>query len=204
MSVPELRELIENGIKDLDIVFSESLINSVINLSEGLPYFTHLLCEELTVNAISAKKTKLRITDLVSVMSKASARIHDTITTPYTTAVNTPKTTGMEFLSLPINTPRDVRKFIIFSVALSKEPSAVKIADIANQLIKNSGTWMPDEYTNLDETDVEVIVDEINRLSGCLIGETNTIRFNTPFLKAYSMMKAIEEQGKIIISKLEN
>lgn len=204
MSDSELRELIENGINELDIDFSESLTNMVINLSEGLPYFTHLLCEELTVNAISAKKTKLSISDLYSVMPKSTSRIHDIITTPYIMAINTPKSTGGEFFSPPVSIPRNVRKFVIHGVALSKIPSTENVSGIVTQLIKLSGTWMPDEYKDIDEMDIEVIVDEIIRLSGCLVRDANTIKFKTPFLKAYSMMKAIEEQGQIIINKLEN
>ena len=200
MSNDELRVVIDNGLNEIGITFSETLKTTVMRLSEGLPYFTHLLCEELTVNAISTNKVALTIADLFPAVIKASKNISETITAPYLRAVSIPKRFRVQNFNLTPNSPRIVRKSVIFGVALAPNNSALDIAETTNQLIAESGIWMSEDYTNMDDTDIEIIVDEIIELSSCLVKNNDLIYFNSPFLKAYSLMKALEEHGKCALS----
>ena len=204
MSNDEIRVVIDDGLNEIGITFSETLKTTVIRLSEGLPYFTHLLCEELTTNAISTNKEALTTTDLLPAVFKASKNISETITAPYLSAVSTPKRLGFQNFNLTPNTPRNVRKFVIFGAALAPNNSVSDIVETTNQLIVESGIWMPEDYTNMDDTDIEIIIDEIIELSRCLVKNNDLIYFKTPFLKAYSLMKALEEHGKCALSLINS
>lgn len=52
-----LAEIIENGEAGLDLAFELEIKNSIIEISSGFPYFTHLLCKECAEEAIRRSST---------------------------------------------------------------------------------------------------------------------------------------------------
>ncbi|HEZ7966282.1 TPA: hypothetical protein HNI58_25885 [Escherichia coli] len=52
-----LSEIIESGENGLGLTFSQPIKKSIIEISSGFPYFTHLLCKECAEEAIRQSKT---------------------------------------------------------------------------------------------------------------------------------------------------
>lgn len=67
LGISELRQIIEIGqtkIVGHKIKFDGSVINSIVNISNGYPYFTHLLALKCCEDAIASGKTTIRSDDL--------------------------------------------------------------------------------------------------------------------------------------------
>lgn len=68
MTDEELLEIINYGAGKLNIVFEEDVINIIIWLSDGMPFFTHLLAEELAANALFQNEKLITTTHLRSII----------------------------------------------------------------------------------------------------------------------------------------
>jgi len=70
MSNEEISEIIKYGEKKLSISFDDDVFRLIVWLSDGLPYFAHLLSEELTTNAVIKGEKRVQILNFKEVIEQ--------------------------------------------------------------------------------------------------------------------------------------
>jgi len=61
MSDPELREIVERGVKVVGLPFSEAAAHAIVESSRGLPHYTHLLAKHSALRAVRSDRDKVTI-----------------------------------------------------------------------------------------------------------------------------------------------
>lgn len=200
----ELRKIIDDGLECLHLSFDERLKNAVVGLSSGLPYFTHLLCEELAVQGTASSFKKLTIADLKSAVNAAFSNIPRRILGKYEEAISSKEMFDpVTFCPQKYQKPSQLRKFVIHAAALAATPTPESIATVARWLITSTNVWQTKEYAELDGLAVIDIVDEISDIGDYMESNKDKssnevrIQFSSPFHKAVALMKAVTEYEHI-------
>jgi Cdc6-like AAA superfamily ATPase len=116
----ELRKIINDGLAELSLGFSSGLRESIVWLSCGLPYFTHLLCEELATCAVTNNQRSLGLSDLRMGAQSALRNIADGVEAEYRHATSYAPTVDMIFGGHQLSpTPSRVKRYVIHAVALT-------------------------------------------------------------------------------------
>ncbi|GFE72306.1 ATP-binding protein [Chroococcus sp. FPU101] len=63
MSEDEITEIVEKGLKYLDITMDSNVKRKIINLSEGLPQYTHLFCNNSTKRTVENNRNVVDLKD---------------------------------------------------------------------------------------------------------------------------------------------
>lgn len=87
MPQPELEQIIERGLERLDMAIAEDVKLRLARLSEGLPYYTHLLALHATQRAIQDDRDQVTSVDVESAIRNAVAKAQHSIRTAYQMAV---------------------------------------------------------------------------------------------------------------------
>lgn len=100
MSINELREIINNGMKELligdngetlQMVMDDAVIRRITILSQGLPHYTHSLALTAIRKAIDDRSLNITIKHLNEAMNDAIDNAHQTIKEAYQKAVTSPR-----------------------------------------------------------------------------------------------------------------
>ncbi|WP_233424170.1 ATP-binding protein [Pluralibacter gergoviae] len=87
-----LREIIETGEQGLGITFDHDVKNSIIDISNGFPYFTHLIGKELADIAMSTGEEKINSNLLPEALKRAVVNTEGQLKRDYDDAVTSSKT----------------------------------------------------------------------------------------------------------------
>lgn len=83
MSVDELKEIIEKGLKELELEIEDDSLNSIINYSDGYPHYTHLLAYNCSINCLRHERKKITKADLNYSINEAISDAHETLRNSY-------------------------------------------------------------------------------------------------------------------------
>ncbi len=133
------------------------------------------------------------------------ANIADGIETEYQLATSYTPTTGMMFGGdHPQSTPSQIKRYVIHAVALTgaNDEDLDAIALVARDLISITGGWMPREYSNLDGSQVETILEEVSAVRPYIGVSGSRARFANPFHRAFALLKAFSEYQDVPAEEL--
>lgn len=91
MSRNEIEEIITKGLRRLEIEIEVSAKESVVELSQGLPHYTHLLSLDASRNAIGRDSEKIESIDIEYAISRALHNAQHSIQSAYHLAVMSPR-----------------------------------------------------------------------------------------------------------------
>lgn len=141
MSLSELAEIIEKGLKLLKMSIDETVKNKIIRLSQGFPHYTHLLSKHSAKQAIDGNRDKIIEPDFVQAVQDAINDTQESIRDIYYKAtMATKRTIFPEVLLACALAPEDDRG--TFRPADVEEPlskiirKAYKIPHFASNLSK--------------------------------------------------------------------
>ena len=83
MSNIEIEEIVGKGVERLDMTIKDDAKSEIVNLSQGLPYVTHLLALHSARAAISRKNTQIERKDVNEGMKKALEKWQESIKAAY-------------------------------------------------------------------------------------------------------------------------
>lgn len=86
-----LRGILQKGIERLEMTMDESVMSKIVNLSQGLPHYTHLLALEATMRALERQDTNINQDDLNTAIKAAIEKAHESTTRAYYKAINVPR-----------------------------------------------------------------------------------------------------------------
>ncbi len=92
MSIAELDEIIEQGCRRLQVGFERNAIGRIARLSEGLPYYAHLLALHATQRAVQDDRDTVQGPDVDWAVGQAVGKAQQTIQVAYQRAVQSPRT----------------------------------------------------------------------------------------------------------------
>jgi hypothetical protein len=91
MSPPELAEIIQKGLDTVGMTIDADAKEWITRLSQGLPYFTHLLSLTSAVRAVQAGRRGVVFEDVGQGLDTALERMHETIRKVYYEATRSPR-----------------------------------------------------------------------------------------------------------------
>lgn len=196
----ELLEIINHGSHELGISFSPELIRTILFLSQGLPYFTHLLCEELAIYAISQSTPNVDLDCLRQIIANVASNVSETIAQSYEMAVADIDSfddfgpSGYKNADLPVQ----IRKLVLYGTAISNSGKLLGITETTARLVDLVGASLPDGHIDLTPDIVVVVATEIERISGCItLRGGSDIEFINPFFRSFCLFKAMETHPEI-------
>lgn len=95
MSVAEIRSIIENGMKRLDMTMSTEALGRIVLLSQGLPHFAHLLGQHASTSALDHNRLNVTIRDVEEAVRAAVENAQQSIQSSYMKAVSSPRTENL-------------------------------------------------------------------------------------------------------------
>ncbi|NQE35184.1 ATP-binding protein [Microcoleus asticus] len=93
MEDKELKEIIENGLSKLEISIENTIKEEIVKLSQGLAYYTHLLCRYILEDMIFQKKDLIGKDELTNGILRCVDNAHESIKNSYQLAVTSNKST---------------------------------------------------------------------------------------------------------------
>jgi AAA domain-containing protein len=92
MSKPELLEIVDKGLAKIEGVSIEPLARArMADLAQGLPFYTHMLARESSLNAVMSERGKITMQDLEVGIREAVTTHGETNLTTYNEAVTAPR-----------------------------------------------------------------------------------------------------------------
>jgi energy-coupling factor transporter ATP-binding protein EcfA2 len=91
MSIEELTEVLDNGAKITGLSISVRAKNRIAHLSQGIPYYTHLLGLHAFTNAANRKSAHVEDEDITSSIETALSKATQSIRNGYQTAITSPR-----------------------------------------------------------------------------------------------------------------
>lgn len=91
MSMSELSEIVDRGLRKLNMSISLELKQKIARHSEGLPSFTHLLCSFAATHAIQDDRTEIIASDLEKSIKDAVEKAQHTTASDYHNAIRSVK-----------------------------------------------------------------------------------------------------------------
>jgi Cdc6-like AAA superfamily ATPase len=93
MSIPELQEILDKGYQRLNISIKDEAKKQIVQLSQGLPHYTHLLGLHSAEAAIENDRSEIDESDVDEAIKRAINKAQQTIIGAYNRAVNSPRKT---------------------------------------------------------------------------------------------------------------
>lgn len=91
MSPPEIEEIIEKGLKKANMTIDADARQRVVQLSQGLPHYTHLLAQSAGQRAASTGRVRIELTDVKAAIDNALSKAQQSIISVYTEATTSPR-----------------------------------------------------------------------------------------------------------------
>jgi Cdc6-like AAA superfamily ATPase len=86
MSENEIKEIVDNGLRRLDMTVSKKAAEEIISLSQGIPYITHLLALHCSRAALSKESLKIASSHVETGISQALEQWQQSIKSAYYSA----------------------------------------------------------------------------------------------------------------------
>ncbi len=196
----EIMKIIRYGEDRLSITFDDDVLKLIVWLSDGLPYFAHLLSEELTTNAIIKSDKKVKLSDFKEVIDQIYAiRAFNIIKLDYKSLMVSP--TQKQFFIDPLTDeefypyPSWLKKIVLHAFSLVESNNESKLHKTLT-LIKRYYPQFSDykEFQELENTDIDSILEYYSRAKKFIefMGNDN-YTFIDNFHKTYIRLKTIQE-----------
>ena len=91
MSDSELRQIITKGMSRLGMTIDLPVIDRIVELSRGLPHYTHLLALESVISALQDQRLHVDYSDLDNAITAAFDKTTESTKATYLNAVETPR-----------------------------------------------------------------------------------------------------------------
>lgn len=200
MTDDEIKDIINNGFKALGLGIDDPLTKLILTSSHGLPYFPHLICEELAAHALRDGITRLNGSSFFSVLNSSFVNIAEDIRFSFDQACSAMLPMSTEYMSSFFSsTPSETRKHMLMSLALSANDDPTVAASLFNFLIAKKGVSVSDAYKNLSEVEVIEIMSEIATLSDVVAVIENRVRFRDAIHRGYVWLRAAHEFGEDLL-----
>jgi len=181
MEDKELKEIIENGLSKLEISTENTIKEEIVKLSQGLAYYTHLLCRYILEDMIFQKKNLIGKNELTNGILRCVDNAQESIKNSYQLAVTSNKSTMF--------------KDVLQACVLIKEDEygTFKASDLQEPLSKIRG----------EEIRTEQYQHHIGKLckqeKGSILKRVGTkgnhrYKFRNPLFKTYVQLKVIAEK----------
>jgi hypothetical protein len=192
----EIKKIIFNGCNRLRISFSNDLTAFIVRLSNGLPYFAHLLSNSLSSKCINKIRCELlEPGDLFTALEKILLRLGDYPQTHYDNAITKcPEHIIDEKTDIESVPPPCVRELCLMAFALSDKDKS--ISKIYNYLVKNDIRTVPPHHNNISNKDVFLILQDTCRLSKILKITNNKVFFRNSYFRGFVWLKAAKMFGE--------
>jgi hypothetical protein len=125
MSVPELEEIIERGCNELELSVEPDARRRIAYLSEGLPYYTHLLSLHAAQHAIMDDRDKIYPGDVDVGIREGVGKAQASIRSAWQTATRSPRPESLfeEVLLACALAPKDALGY--FTASAVRDPMSV-------------------------------------------------------------------------------
>ncbi len=208
MTDDEILEIINTGKRKLGLEFSESLIKLILLVSNGLPFFTHLICEQLSYLALDNVKNKLDDNDFFIVLENILQYLPEHIKVSYELACSKKPTVFQ--IEQDVNTPffsvlehsSTVRKESLCIFSLVDDCDLDRAKKIFGYYIELGRVFEPDKYKSMDEILFHNILLEITKISDILKDYESYILFKDSYHRGYTLLEAARYFGKDMFMKL--
>lgn len=91
MSPPELEEIVNKGLNSVGMSIEPSARKRIVQLSQGLPHYTHLLAQNAGQRAALLGRTNIESTDVRTAIDNALSKAQQTIISAYHQATLSPR-----------------------------------------------------------------------------------------------------------------
>ena len=182
MSGSEIKQIIGNGLNGLKMDIEDEERNTIINLSQGLPYVAHLLSLHATKSAINRQSLVVQREDIQKGITVSLNDWQQSIKTAYYNATKSPQ-------------PGHIFREVVLACAFAKNDdlgyfSAAHVRDPLNLIVPSKSYDIPNYARHLKQ------LSEVER--GKLLYRTGTkrrlrYRFNSPLMRPYIVMKGIND-----------
>lgn len=208
MSDEEVLEIIKKGIEKLELEFSDNLIKLILLASCGLPFFAHLICEQLSYIALDKSKKNLDENDFFDALNSILLNLPEHIKASFELACSTQPTVYQ--IEQDINTPLfnmlihppSVRKEALCIFSLVEDCNLERAKELFGYYIELGKVFEPDKYKDIDELLFYNILTEIARISDILRDYDTHILFNDSYYRGCALLEAANFLGKEIFLKL--
>lgn len=212
MPSTDVEQIVIRGFKKLKIRIESKLQNLIVKLSCGLPYFTHLICEDLAIHALKNDINTLSISDFFIILDLVLANISENTHREFNYAIASERKLSFliddfgfksgEPTSKNIYFPSVVRKYAVFSLALSDGDSLFEPTKHYRQLAALKIEALPIDYKDIDEETLYAIFDELTGASDIIVNKNGAITFFDPYFKGYTWLRVAKYIGQEILSQL--
>lgn len=193
----EIIAIIENGVVNLNLKFTKAVLNDIVWLSDGLPYFTHLISECLADYAYINNKRILESDDLFEVLNDIVDRmfLKEIVEYNYLRAIGE---TGIsrkridQELNLLDDNYSKFTKQVVLSLLSRIDYNGSRSA---NEIIFNEYEFEKKRSKFLDELeliDIEIILSILSRKSEIIYSVGSSYFFKDSFHKIYTRIKHVE------------
>lgn len=91
MSVSELHSILDKGMSQLGMTMVDKVRKNIVELSQGLPHYTHLLALDATTNALMEERMSVSKDDLKVAIKAAIEKAQESTVRTYYKATNVPR-----------------------------------------------------------------------------------------------------------------
>ncbi len=183
MASGEIREIITNGAKRLNLSFKEDVIEEIVQLSAGYPHFTHSLCLHSAILAIRIGQSSI-----------------DSRFTGYAireTVESTHESLKSAFMKAKWTTKKTIFKEVLYAASLVKTDEhgffqANDLTGILNRILGRQVTLAT--FTNHLKKFCEPERGEILRMAGS--PNKRRYKFRNPLMKAFVIINKTKEQNE--------
>lgn len=196
----DLRTILEEGAKRISLSFSEDSIREILLLSLGLPYFTHLLGEQVAIRCIENRSKVVELDDVYEVIEHTISLIHEDIQKDFEEAgiagassFYRPSIGDQEGEPLTTTAP-SIRMLVLEALSLydnCNENTLEKVAQIVREHQRPKGL-----LKSFDYADVLAALEDISQISDILVEDNEQYMFREPILHAYGRFRAAKTFGE--------
>lgn len=211
MTRVELQEIALKGFRDLRITPTQALIDILLTASCGLPYFVHLLCEELSIRSLLTNNAHQDRADLFQILGSTLASIGEDIHSGFRAALVpsvslVPETDQVDHTDQYETDccPAEVRKLAIFGLAMSDSRELDDAARNYNKLFSLGHVSIPKKYHYVDYEEIYKILGEVVRLSNIIQEKDESYVFRNALYRGYAWLSAANKYGEEAIIKVVN
>lgn len=91
MSIEELKEIVQTRLERVGMEITDEALGCIVEISQGLPHYTHLLGLHSGLAAIQNKRRRVQFEDAMAALNTAVDKAHESIRTAYHKATTSPR-----------------------------------------------------------------------------------------------------------------
>ena len=182
MPVDELRELVEKRLQRVGMGIEQRAVLRLAALSQGLPYYTHLLGLHAAASAVDSRSLTVTADDVEAALEAAISESQQSIVSDYTSAVRSPRPEALYRQTLLACALAPADELGYFAPADLRDPISAILGtrrDVASYMAQLNALARDDRGPALDVT-------------GDL--RSRRFRFANPLLKPYVILRGVRDK----------